>query len=649
MTDAAPRFLARRVLALGVVSLLALACSEKKPPEKPVAQLVSSTGLVTLTRGESAEVPVAPGPLFAGDLIVTGQDGKAVLRSNEGRELELGESTRFRLGQKLGSVTLDLQAGSISLVGGEGADAPALAVTTPFGQTRVSAGSKAKLVVGEAGMAIDVALGVITVLGEDGGQQSASAGQKMNLSMGSIEIVDAPPPPPPPKPVVKPPPTAIELVLSPEAGTPMLKKKGAARFTPAPKTPEAIVAGTAFQLPKGARARLSTAGVELRLDSGSTGAAGDSLQDGDQRSVKLQLASGSALAQLGGGATSLSIGGSGKKEVQLKSSGEASVVVVQTPKGPKLEVRAGEVEVSSGGQTQVVKAGQLVDVSADALAVEARAKPGLVLPSDKKVRVYGDAVGMVGLSWPPVEGDAHVQVSASASFEELLVSGKVADPYVAAPAPAAGDLYWRVVGAGGAPLHQGHVRFDPDREGNQGKAENPRGDVAETGLRSAVYFQSALPSLTFTFAPREGVRKYRLKVFRADDLKKPLVDREVADTKGTVESGVLVEGSYVWYAAPLDEHGAESTGGRMNKLDILYDNSLTSLLIDHPKPGERGDGASAAGTAPLASTLYVNGKAVALDAKGRFSVPLTRADQVVFRLVERSGDERYWVRRLSRR
>jgi hypothetical protein len=174
--------------------------------------------------------------------------------------------------------------------------------------------------------------------------------------------------------------------------------------------------------------------------------------------------------------------------------------------------------------------------------------------------------------------------------------------------------------------------------------------VTETGLKAVVYFQSVLPEITFVYPPRDGAVQYRLRVYKADDLKNPIWQREEKDVRSTVPAGKLGEGSFLWYAAGLSAQGAELAGGRMNKLDMIYDNSRRSLAIARPRQGERvGKVVEASGIAPIGSKLTLNGKAASLDGKGRFRVSVPSSPFLVFRLVTDDGGESYWVRQVRSR
>ncbi len=101
---------------------------------------------------------------------------------------------------------------------------------------------------------------------------------------------------------------------------------------------------------------------------------------------------------------------------------------------------------------------------------------------------------------------------------------------------------------------------------------------------------------------------------------------------------------------PLGPDGRELQGGRMNKLELVYDNSRRSLAIARPRQGERVQKqVQAQGIAPIGSKLSVNGRPAPLDGKGRFQVAVPASQFVVFRLLTDDGGESYWVRQVRSR
>jgi hypothetical protein len=213
--------------------------------------------------------------------------------------------------------------------------------------------------------------------------------------------------------------------------------------------------------------------------------------------------------------------------------------------------------------------------------------------------------------------------------------------------PSRGELHWRFLGEDGTVRTQGSALFQPDRGRSSLAGESPKAEVLETGLKATIYFQSAVPSLHFSFEPRAGARSYQLRIYRAADVKTPLLQRATAQNQYSLEPGALGEGRYLWYVAALGSGGDELAGGRMNKLDLVYENERRGLALSRPRPGERAGrgGMPVEGVVPLGSRLFLNGQAVALDAKGRFSQRLPPTQVLVFRLVSGQG-EAYWVRTL---
>jgi hypothetical protein len=114
----------------------------------------------------------------------------------------------------------------------------------------------------------------------------------------------------------------------------------------------------------------------------------------------------------------------------------------------------------------------------------------------------------------------------------------------------------------------------------------------------------------------------------------------------SLPENTLAEGKYVWSVTPLDGKGEALKGGRMNKLEMRFDNGVASLLIKTPRNGDAGGRAvSTSGVAPVGSKLYINGRAIELDAQARFdtSVAPLPGGRIVYRLVS-NGSESWTVR-----
>lgn len=611
-----------------LVSLLLCACPEgpqqpaivdagpPPPPAKPtVATLSSLKGKVTLTRDGKTN-PAAAGALVEGDRIDTGADGHALLKSG-GREVELLENSSFTLGKTLGD--LGLASGELFFEEADGGE-----FSTSTGAARAGAGSRVKLDARDGGTTFVVGSGTLEFedLATDAGVQKLAAGQSFVVGKGVLSFEETPENPPDAKPKVK---------LTPR-GTVMVKSKtgGNAKLPVAGKEYDEL---GAFTVDKSGGLTAQLGGATLQFDGSSKGTIEPTTGDPKLR----------ATLQAGGMRIFLKQGESvlidGKKQpITLRAKMAMTAVVTPGKNGPKVEVLAGEGEAVLPEQLpRKVVSGEVVALKGKSLDASKRGSPVLTLPAGRSTRVFWGKGGDVGLALAP--GNGEFEVATDAQFQNLVAIGE-GDDLVVVPGPLKGTLFWRRKGA----EDSSSGRFERDEFAGAVTAKSDT--VAETGLKASVYFQSAVPTLTFTFPPKDGVTAWRFRVYATSDLKTALVDRKVTENRTVVDSGALKEGNYVWSAVPLDKSGIESGGGRMNKMEIVFDNSVTRLVLSSPRDGEKAS--VAVGVAPLGSKLSLNGKPVQLDDAGRFSHPIGGASVLVFKLVTKDGAEAYWVRRIAR-
>lgn len=625
----------------GLLCVLLLAgCPEEEPSTAPLrlpdlpavagppaATLVTLGGQVSLER-DGGVGPAAVGPLFEDDVVATGPASSAVLRDLLGRELELGEETRFKVGAKFTSV--EVLAGDISFLSDDdgGSGWSGLSVRTPFGTARLSEGATGRLRFVDGGVFGDVTFGTIEFDVPDAGTRAAKAGESFGVSFGALEF-DAPPAPDAP--------ATVGFVV--ETGRPQVKRPTDKRFVAA-AAKDALPADTAFQVPAGASARLDGRHVKASLAAGTSGVV--------QGERTVEGVSTLGLSKFIGPLT-LQFSGQGPARVDLpdvsvSSGAEASVAVTKVGKKQRVEVRAGEATVTVKGVPTQVKAGEVVLVDAVGAVQVPGPRPGLVVNASTRVRVHDDGARELALVLP--EGGGKVEVARDADFSAPFIRGKVAKQVVV-PVTSRAPLHFRLLDEAGQPAKQGRIDFLPDHASARDTAT--RSDtVSETGQKATVFYQSKVPALTFAFASQAEAKGWRFRLYKAEALEVPVVDKRTTEPKFQLEPGVLQEGEFLWSATALDASGAEKAGTRMNKLSIVYDNARTSLRIDRPLPGERaGAGMVASGVAPRGAQLFVNGKPARFDDSGRFSVPVGAVDAVVFRVV--AGDtESWWVRRLKR-
>ncbi len=508
----------------------------------PIAALVQAQGQVSVERGGQVLAGAVGAPLSSGDVVATGPESTALVRYQGGQEVEVSERTRFRLRATAGEVQVELEEGRIVTRGGADGGAGRITLRAAGAETLLEWGDVVDVSARGGGSSLEVAEGEITLLSADGGTLAVARGQQASFEQGEIRLVspEAPPAAAAPQP--------IAVVLSPERGRTLLRGAKDRAFRPAQGGEVPVGDGTQFQLARGARAVLSARrGLQARLIAAS-GRLESAVLEGLAERYSLGLESGELQLLFGeGGDRLVQVKGRGKL-LEVGASGPAAATVVQSSKGPRLSVLTGTVKVGSGASAVEAGPGQVVDLGpGGAPRVTSRGRPALVLPA-RRVRVFADALPEVGLSVP--DGARTVEVAQDAAFQQLLARGGVRGDSVQLTPPAQGELHWRALDEKGAPLATGRARFDQDPDATIEDLEHPRAEVAETGLKAVVYFQSALPEISFVYPEREGASKYLLRVYRAGDLKKPLWEGTEASTRATVPSGKIGEGEYLWYAAP---------------------------------------------------------------------------------------------------
>jgi hypothetical protein len=253
----------------------------------------------------------------------------------------------------------------------------------------------------------------------------------------------------------------------------------------------------------------------------------------------------------------------------------------------------------------------------------------LVLPPSTRLRVFGNGLDKVSLTVPPGRRAA-VEVARDRHFRHPVFSGAARAAYVTVPAPARGDLYWRLAGDSEP---AGHARFLPDTEERRERSVN--NVVSEGRLSTTIHFQGAAPALTLSLSSSGS--RWRVRVARAAAPDKAILERVVSEPRCEIAAGILAEGRYLWSATPIDDDGHPTAQRPVNHLELAYENARSTLAITRMSDSE------VQGVAPLGAQLFVNGEAAALDEKGRFAMKVN-ARVLVFRMLSSDGSESYWVR-----
>ncbi|WP_317987980.1 FecR family protein [Hyalangium gracile] len=612
----------------------------------PLATLQSLRGEVRLER-EGKVGPAAEGPLITGDALETGANGSATIAFADGRTVELGSDARFVLDEDASGIVLKVARGIVlsrvpATPKGRPGPVVQLRILTPYGLTRVGGTepSEVSVSVGPTESRVEVKLGAIEFVSKDGKEIQAAAGESVAVAEGRAELVTRP------QKVLEL--GTIQVTVRADTGRVEVRSKGSAQWRSVNKGGKKLAVGDGVRA-RGGTAYLALEGSASTIALGSGGelvleGAG---QLGSQDEARLDLRQGELALKLAPERESRVV----VSGLTLESSGAADLNVRRTSNGFDVAARAGDVTLVQGESRKPLRAGEQASVSnAGEARVAPMAKAPLALAAaTEDVQVFHQGLPEVTLSWEG-QGDAIVEVASEPSFSRLLLRGVVHQPSVNVRAPERGRLFWRVRRPDGTEVTKGSATFAPERAPkNLARITN---EVPEGPEKTTIFYQDKLPAVVFTYAAEPQAAKYRISVYRTGELGKPVAERTVAETKAPLEAGVLREGSFLWSVTPLSRSGQPLRGGRMNKLELVYDNSVPVLVVNAPRNGQRaGKRVRAVGVAPVGTKLSINGRSVALDAKHRFDTwaePVGAPPVLLFKMQNAGTPDVYVVRTLKR-
>lgn len=608
-----------------------------------LARLEKVTGEVRLERGGKTS-PAVTGPLSRGDAVETGPDGGATVRFADGRTVEVGPDARFLLDEDANGVVLAVSRGLVlSRVPADAGRKEAgprvhLTLLTPFGLTRVGSGESAvQLDVGKDEGHVEVLLGDVEVVAKNGQSVKATQGQTVSVKPEGVttRVLELAP---------------VQVTVNAATGRAEWKQKGSAKWRGVDKDGEALKAGDSVRVRQGtAVLKLEGSGSLLSLGTGGELVVEGVDRRGSTDEARLDLLKGELGLMLAPGRTSRVV----LPGLQLESSGGgARLDVRRTGDGFTVDSRAGDVTLVRGDAREALRAGEraTVEEGAAPAQVESVAQAPLVLSSADRQQVFYNRASEVALTWPEA-GEVRVEVASDADFKKTVLAGVARRGFVNVAAPAKGSLYWRVRRPDGAELAHGSASFGPERSA-KGELDRLRNRVPEGPEKTTIFFQDKPPAVTFTCQVEKGAGSYKVAVYRAGALGTPVAERSASSPQVPLEAGVLKEGSYLWSITPVAPTGRLMRGARMSKLELVFDNSVPTLVVSAPREGQRAAGSRVrvAGVAPVDATLSVNGKPLTLDSKHRFDTwvdPEGKPPRVVFKLSRPGAPDVHTVRTLK--
>jgi ferric-dicitrate binding protein FerR (iron transport regulator) len=608
---------------------------EGAPALRVAATLQSVTATVTLTR-KGAATPARKGPLFDGDVVETGDGSNAVLRFSDDRELELGENGRIEIGTEADGLVLNVGQGIVVSRAEEGAESSMeLTLDTPYGLVRVGRGG-VSLNVDSDEARISVLTGDVTIIGREGGPLSLEAGAEGSLSkQGATRKVTLEP---------------LVILLARGTGRIEVKKKDGKSFAPVnPKKNPTLNTGDSLRVTNGsATLAPDDSDAKATLISGTEIGIGESVMRSGAEDLALEVKKGQLELALPFGKKRTIRPGEG---LSLTAEQGGQLTIVRGKNGLELNSVVGDVVVETeNGQRATVNGGQTATLSRTAVEVHVVEREALQLPTRQGLKLMHPGPERVALVWPGDEAKRYrLIIATDAAFEKPLVDGIVHQTWFNTLAPARGALFWKVLD-GETEVGKGSVAIGPERIGDE--LDGINNEVPAGPEKTVIYFQDKPPALTFSWkAPDKPVAEYLLKVYKSGNLAAPVQERRVPGTSVQLPSGSVPEGNFQWDVTWLDGKGTPiGTAGKMNQLELHYDNAVRALVIKAPRNGDPSSAkVPVSGIAPIGVKVMANGQPMNLDDKARFAgqVKPLPGSRVAFRVVV-NGVETYIVRWLGR-
>ena len=656
---------ARWWLGISLLGVLwSTACAEDR---ELVAYLARIHGQVTVAPGGVAnrEGELDEG-LVPGDVVSTGADSAAVLVFVVGTKLELGAHTSLVLRRGGGTAAT---MGAVLLGGVARASSAegrvSLTIGTPFGFAEIGTGAVDLVVSAEHGLRVLV--GQVSVLGDAGVRTAVKAGEALTVAglvvtiggqtsvsglrfplrqdavadlfvaadAGVADIVLQP----------------LTFVLLANSKQTLVRRAGSDAWT-RPKKRDDLGPGDSVRTRRsGALVRFADAG-DVVMQGSSQVQFDEALQGSGVAKVAYGVKHGGISLQLSkraGVVLAHTVAVLGQAVTVTPGTRSADVDISCDETSADVRVRAGKAVLGDGTQ---VLAGQAVHIEGDGKvgAVRPLAVPWVtVAPGSQAVIHYRNSPPAVGFRWSTGESTVQIfELASDAQLRHVRYHEAIAGGYLVLEKLPEGDSFWRVAGKPAG-------FFSLQLEGDADCANCRRNNVIkDTGEKTVVYFQQALPAITLRWDTRELATQYNVKVFADGQFDTPLADVSSKKNRHVFPAGDLEEGVYFWHVEALDASGSVLARGKMNRLEIAYDNAVTALVIKSPAPEQRlrDSAVTTRGEIEQGAEVFINDKAVELDGEGRFAhtVPLVRGlNTLVYRVVTKERVEHFYVRRVQRR
>lgn len=195
-----------------------------------------------------------------------------------------------------------------------------------------------------------------------------------------------------------------------------------------------------------------------------------------------------------------------------------------------------------------------------------------------------------------------------------------------------------------------HIGLDAPPQTPQ--SVQPPVSLAAPSAGEVSFYRDFPPEITFAWSPQEKAVRYHLQIARENSFRERVLDEITGRTAFLY--GNLKEGRYVWRVASIDTEGIKGQWSEARGVEVVRKQTPPLLLVASPKGDEviNRERIWVDGRSDGDTQVYVNGKRVRKDAKGRFreEVPLKKGvNLIVVESVDPAGNVSFQKRIISRK
>jgi len=300
----------------------------------------------------------------------------------------------------------------------------------------------------------------------------------------------------------------------------------------------------------------------------------------------------------------------------------------------------------------------------------------LILPQEDP-SVFTQKVGQeVTFEWATPQAAAHYGflLARDEGFENIVSKSISNNTYYTDQIIGAGRYYWRVQKLTIIPpppenpdlpptietdpniIAEGTflIVFDDPSAWDKVLIDPQRNIIDDKNRKTTVFFQADYPLVTFSWKRQKRAKSYRLEIFLDENFEELEMAKDLIQDFYSTKPGFFKHTQYFWQVISFNTAGDPIHVSDVFELKLYYDNALPYLSIFEPEEDQvfTTDTIALSGIIPKEAKLFIEGKEVKVEARGKFShsVPIPMGtSQIIFKAVGEETRIEYHARTITRK